>query len=78
LSAEALATVTAIGRGPVGVFGRDITPAMAWLAALPLHGLLGVLSRLLGGRWWPAVLLGLQALVTAVLAAAGFLRMFIN
>ncbi|MEX0789069.1 MAG: hypothetical protein WD906_05860 [Anaerolineales bacterium] len=77
LSAEELATVTAIGRGPVGVFGPDLTPAVAWLAGIPVHGLLGALSRLFGGRWWPVVLLGLQAILTAVLAAVGFLRMFI-
>lgn len=77
LSAEALAAVTALGRGPVGVFGSESPPAVAWLAALPLQGFLGVLSRLFGGRWWLAVLLGLQATLTAVLAAAGFLRMFI-
>jgi hypothetical protein len=77
LSPEALATITALGRGPVGVLGPDRSPALAWLAALPLQGLLGALSRLFGGRWWPAVLLGLQAILTAVLAAIGFLRMFI-
>lgn len=76
LGPEALAAVTALGRGPVGVLGPDTSPAVAWLAALPLQGLLGALSRLFGGRWWPAVILGLQAILTAVLAAIGFLRMF--